>query len=69
MGVFLLLMELCKDLERIMCRYWWKNGAERDRGIHWLSWERMTKENLKGGWAFEIYMNLIWPWLGSKDGG
>ena len=35
MNVFLLLLSLSKEIEQILCKYWWqsKNGA----GIHWKS--------------------------------
>lgn len=53
MGVFLLPLELCRDLESIMCRYWWKTGHDKDRGIHWLSWERLSKRKSEGGMGFQ----------------
>lgn len=34
MSVFLLSMQLCTDMKRIMCKYWWKN---KQNGIHCMS--------------------------------
>lgn len=45
-GVLLLSMELCEDLERIICHYWWKIMIDKERGIHWLSWGRLSKMDL-----------------------
>jgi hypothetical protein len=36
MSVFLLPTSLCKDLNRLMQKIWWKNGANSS-GIHWMS--------------------------------
>ncbi|XP_019150373.1 PREDICTED: uncharacterized protein LOC109147192 [Ipomoea nil] len=37
MSVFLLPDSLCKNLERVMNRFWWRNGMDGG-GIHWLAW-------------------------------
>lgn len=49
MNVFLLSMKLCKDMEHSMCKFWWKI---KNRGIHWMSWERMSKKKSDGGLGF-----------------
>lgn len=52
MSVFLLPLEMCKDLERLMCKFWWKNSTKRDKNMYWMCWERMSKQNLVGGLGF-----------------
>lgn len=52
MSVFIQPLELCKDLERIMCKFWWRTGHSTNRGIHWMSWERLSKRKTQGGMGF-----------------
>lgn len=52
MGVFLLPLNLCQDLEKMMCKFWWKTNSKKDRGIHWLSWSNMSKKKTLGGMGF-----------------
>ncbi|KAL8100419.1 hypothetical protein AgCh_032616 [Apium graveolens] len=58
MSVFLLPIEVCKDLERAMCKFWWKTGPNRDRGIHWMSWERMSSRKADGGMGFRSIIDF-----------
>lgn len=51
-SVFLLPMEMCKYIERLMCKFWWKTKPNNNRGIHWASWERMCKPKCNGGLGF-----------------
>lgn len=31
MNVFLLPLDLCQQLERLMCKFWWKTNSKKDR--------------------------------------
>lgn len=63
MSVFLLPVETCRDLEQMMCKYWWKTGNNRDKSIHWASWRNMCRMKSAGGLGFrnlrEFNMALI----------
>lgn len=52
MSVFLLPTELCKDMEKAMCKFWWKTNNKKGKGIHWFSWERISKSKSAGGLGF-----------------
>ncbi|XP_074341885.1 putative mitochondrial protein AtMg00310 [Apium graveolens] len=52
MGVFLLPISLCQDLEKMMCKFWWHTNSSKDRGIYWLSWDNMSKKKSSGGMGF-----------------
>lgn len=52
MAVFLLPLDLCKDMERAMCKFWWRRSAKKNKGIHWMSWERMCQPKIAGGLGF-----------------
>jgi hypothetical protein len=40
MSVFLLPVTLCKEINRLMQRFWWGH-KENNSKIHWMSWEKM----------------------------
>lgn len=52
MSVFLLPHELCKDLEKLMSKFWWKSSNNMEKGIHWMRWERMSIRKSEGGLGF-----------------
>ncbi|XP_074322870.1 uncharacterized protein LOC141659842 [Apium graveolens] len=45
-------VKICRDLERVMCKYWWKSDGKKERGIHWISWDRMRSRKNEGGTGF-----------------
>lgn len=52
MSVFLLPIEVCRDIERIMCKFWWRANPNKAQSIHWMSWERMSCRKSYGGMGF-----------------
>lgn len=48
MSCFRLPRGVCKDISKIVARFWWSNG-ERDKTIHWLAWEMLTETKKCGG--------------------
>lgn len=52
MSVFLLPVDICKDLERAMCKFWWNTDSSKNKSIHWMSWERMSSRKSEGGMGF-----------------
>lgn len=38
MNMFLLPVDVCKDLERAMNKFWWRSNSNKDNCIHWMSW-------------------------------
>lgn len=48
MSVFLLPIELCKEIERAMNGFWWGCEGSSKRGIRWKSWKDLCVP--KGGW-------------------
>ncbi|VFQ76993.1 unnamed protein product [Cuscuta campestris] len=53
MSVFLLPMSMCSNMERLMNAFWWHGRGISDRGINWLSWERMAVPKKFGGLGFK----------------
>lgn len=50
MSVFLLSVTLCKDINKLMHRFWW-GYMENNSKIHLMGWERMGVSKSKGGGA------------------
>lgn len=38
MSVFPLPLEITKDLERVISKFWWNSKSSESNGIHWMSW-------------------------------
>lgn len=49
MSVFLLPHDLCRDLEMLMTKYWWRNDISKGNSIHWMCWNRLCVAKSNGG--------------------
>ncbi|XP_060968349.1 uncharacterized protein LOC133035923 [Cannabis sativa] len=38
------------DIERAITKFWWRSN--KNKGIHWLSWDQLTKPKSNGGMGF-----------------
>ncbi|KAM1408845.1 hypothetical protein ACFX2I_009315 [Malus domestica] len=52
MSCFKLPIGLCRDIEKAIRKFWWK-GNDKRKGIHWVSWERISKKKKSGGLGFK----------------
>ncbi|KAA3458125.1 reverse transcriptase [Gossypium australe] len=52
MTCFLLPKTLCKDLEGILAKFWWKKSQNR-KGIHWCAWKDLCLLKENGGIGFQ----------------
>ena len=52
MSVFLVPLEITRDIERIIARFWWNSKPSDQKGIHWMSWDRLSKHKAVGGMGF-----------------
>ncbi|KAM6568955.1 hypothetical protein CsatB_016940 [Cannabis sativa] len=52
MSVFLLPLETCQEIEKIMANFWWKTSSAKGQGIIWMSWDRMAIPKHSGGMGF-----------------
>ncbi|GAU32101.1 hypothetical protein TSUD_358070 [Trifolium subterraneum] len=50
MSIYLLPDTLVKEIERMINAFWW--GGSTNKGIKWLSWERMVPSKDRGGLGF-----------------
>ncbi|XP_058776277.1 uncharacterized protein LOC131650592 [Vicia villosa] len=53
MSLFLLPSSLIDEIEKMMNRLWWGHKRDRAKGIHWLSWDRLSMPKSEGGKGFK----------------
>lgn len=66
MNVFLLPIELCKEMEQLMCKYWWNSSSQSNHGIHWKSWKGLSVHKSKGGMGFRSLRDFNLCLLGKQ---
>lgn len=52
MQCFQLSVSLCRELENVMSRFWWRN-LKTNKGIHWCSWKSLCIPKAQGGIGFK----------------
>ncbi|XP_057425932.1 uncharacterized mitochondrial protein AtMg00310-like [Lotus japonicus] len=55
----------CTELNSIVARFWWK-GQQKDRGIHWRSWSKLSKPKREGGMGFRNFIDQNTAHLGKQ---
>uniref|UniRef100_A0A803P795 Reverse transcriptase domain-containing protein n=1 Tax=Cannabis sativa TaxID=3483 RepID=A0A803P795_CANSA len=46
------VLSCCKDIESTMARFWWKISSKENKGIPWMSWDRMCNSKNNRGLGF-----------------
>ncbi|XP_060959320.1 uncharacterized mitochondrial protein AtMg00310-like [Cannabis sativa] len=65
MSVFLIPLETCSELEKLMSKYWWGN-SKKSRGISWMSWNHLSKHKSSGGIDFRNLHDYNLSFLGKQ---
>ncbi|XP_030483598.2 uncharacterized protein LOC115700175 [Cannabis sativa] len=55
MNVFLLPMEISRDIEQYITKFWWHSFKDGNKGINWMAWERLCKHKKGGGMGFHNF--------------
>ena len=66
MNVYLLPLDLCKELEIMMNSFWWGTKNRGGRGISWMRWEHLCKPKDFGGIGFKQFHNFNIAMLGKQ---
>jgi hypothetical protein len=66
MSTFLLPNTLIKDIEKMPNAFWWGHGNGNRRGMHWLSWERLSVPKCFGGMGFKNLKAFNMAMLGKQ---
>lgn len=53
MNVFVLPVEMCKEMEQMMSTLLWKSSNKKGKGINWMKWDRMTACKESGCMGFK----------------
>lgn len=66
MSVFLLPLQMCKEIEQFMCNFWWESDTRTRKGIHWASWDKICKPKNMGGMGFRKLNDFNLALLGKQ---
>ena len=53
MSLFRLPNTLLDEIEKMMNAFWWGHGGSSNRGLNWLSWEKLSVHKNNGGMGFK----------------
>ncbi|KAL8113674.1 hypothetical protein AgCh_020839 [Apium graveolens] len=66
MKIFLLPLEITKDVERCISKFWWNIKKTASKSIHWMSWDRLTRHKSCGGMGFRDFRDFNLAMLGKQ---
>lgn len=66
MSVFLLPLEITRDIERSLSKFWWNTTQTHNSQLGWMSWEHMAKHNNAGGLGFRNFRDFNIAMLGKQ---
>ena len=66
MNVFLLPIEITKEIEKMLANFWWSSTDSGGRTINWMAWDRMTKHKHSGGLGFRSFRDFNLAMLGKQ---
>ena len=65
MGVFLLPVKLCDELNALCAKFWW-GQVGNERKIHWKSWTSLSQPKNEGGMGFRDLRSFNLAMLGKQ---
>lgn len=65
-NVFLLPMEITKDIEKMLAKFWWNTSQSSNHSINWMAWDRMTQHKHMGGLSFINFRDFNIAMLGKQ---
>ncbi|KAM6586543.1 hypothetical protein CsatA_009148 [Cannabis sativa] len=66
MSVFLLPLEISREIERMMTKFWWQTSKNSQKGIHWMAWDKLSKNKKGGGLGFRDLRDFNLAMLGKQ---
>ena len=53
MNLFLLPLDLCRQIEVLLNSFWWGRKNNSNRGINWMCWDRLCRPKAANGLGFK----------------
>jgi len=53
MSIFSLPSTLCDEIEKMLNSFWWGHSGAQNKGIHWLSLDKLSMHKKDGGLSFK----------------
>lgn len=66
MNVFLLPLELTKEIEGCLEKFFWNSSQKNSSKINWMAWDRMTRHKHVGGLGFRSLRAFNLAMLGKQ---
>ncbi|WJX93691.1 hypothetical protein P8452_75185 [Trifolium repens] len=66
MSIFTLPSSLCDEIEKMLNSFWWGHSGAQNRGIHWLSWDKLSMHKNDGGMGFKNLATFNLALLGKQ---
>jgi len=66
MCTFLLPTSLGEEIQKMINSFWWGTNTRNGRGIHWLSWDKLTMRKEYGGMGFRRLFGFNLAILGKQ---
>lgn len=66
MSIFLLTLDISKDIERSLAKFWWGCSLSQGKKINCLSWDRMCIHKSAGGLDFRNFRYFNLAMLGKQ---
>ncbi|XP_074377255.1 putative mitochondrial protein AtMg00310 [Apium graveolens] len=57
-NVFLLPLEITRNIEKCLTKYWWNSGQTNNSKIIWMNWERLSNHKNHGGMGFRNFRDF-----------
>jgi len=65
-SIFRLPNSLLDEIEKMMNAFWWGHGGARNKGLHWLSWEKLFVHKNHRGMGFKDLVAFNVAMLGKQ---
>jgi hypothetical protein len=66
MSLFTIPSSLCDEIEKMMNSFWWGHSGAQNKGIHWMSWDKLAMHKNDGGMGFKSLSAFNLSMLGKQ---